>query len=125
MTDTELRFAKHVGNITHLLGGCAYTIHQIPENVPDAGFIQGALRAAWIVGEDCGGGKPDYDCDKIVSLTVARDGTTQISLGSLFEPIEESTRLYTLLLGHSVCYKIECIIGHEMKVRPLFASIGK
>ena len=57
MIDTELRFAKHVGEITHLLGGRAYMIHQISGNLADAGLIPG-LRAAWIVGVDGDGVKP-------------------------------------------------------------------
>jgi hypothetical protein len=48
-----------------------------------------------------------------VSLTVARDGTTQISLGSLFEPVEESTRLQALL-GYCAYYDIGCTIGDGM-----------
>ena len=45
MIDTELRFAKRVGEITHLLGGRAYMIHRISDNLADAGLIPG-LRAA-------------------------------------------------------------------------------
>ena len=107
MIDTELRFAKHVGEITHLLRGRAYTIHQIPENDADAGLMQGALRAAWIVGKDGDGTKPDYDCDNILSLTVARDGRTAISVGSQLEPVEECPRL-NALLGYRAYYEIEC-----------------
>ena len=57
MIDTELRFPKHVGVITNLLGGRAYMIHRISDNLADAGLIPG-LRAAWIVGVDGDGVKP-------------------------------------------------------------------
>ena len=121
MTDTELKFSKHVGEITHLLGGRAYMIHEIPDTMTDAGLIPG-FRAAWIVGHDGDGVKPHYDCDNIVSLIVARGGRTEISMGSLFEPAEECPRLNALLGAH---YEIECTIGGDMTIRPRFSSSGK
>lgn len=125
MGGLELIFAKHVGKITHLLGGRAYAIQQLPGNHTDAGLMQGAFRPAWIVEQDGDDGlKPHYDCDNIVSLTVARDGTARISMGSLFEPVEESTRLYALL-RYCAYHEVGCMIGGEMKTLPEFSFSGR
>lgn len=75
MVGFELLFAKHAADITHLLGGRAYTIHRLRENEIEAEPVQG----------------------NIVSLIVARGGRAEISMGSLFEPVEECPRLNALL----------------------------
>jgi hypothetical protein len=124
MVGFELLFAKHAADITHLLGGRAYAIHQLPENEIETKSMQGALRAAWIVGQDGDGVKPHYDCDNIVSLIVARGGRTEISIGSLLEPAEECPRLNTLL-EYCAYYEIKCTIGGDMTFRPRFSSSGK
>ena len=103
MVGYELLFAKHAADITHLLGGRAYAIHKLLENEIEAESMQGALRAAWIVGQDSDGVKPHYDFDNIVSLIVSQDGRTEISIGSLFEPVggmpaaERAARVLRLL----------------------------
>ena len=124
MVGFELLFPKHAADITHLLGGRAYTIDQLPENEIEAESMQGGLRAAWIVGQDGDGVKPDYDRDNIVSLIVARGGRTEISMGSLFESAEECPRL-NALLGYCAYYEIECTIGGDMTIRPRSSSSSK
>ena len=82
------------------------------------------MRAAWIVGEDGDEARPDYDHDNIVTLTVARDGTSEISVGSLWQPVEESQRLYALL-GYCAYWEIDCTIGGDTTIRPQFSFFGR
>jgi hypothetical protein len=44
-------------DITHLLGGRAYAIHKLPKTEIEVEPMRGALRAAWIVGQDGEGGE--------------------------------------------------------------------